>query len=326
PSTQVGRTKGAFEIHAGGEPDHGPAGKISFQRSAQTRLIGNTRHPSRAGRALIAIATEVQPRLVVLPHALHLQPQRGRLQFRIQHPSHEIPFVRPKMQQAFVVIAGNRILRLGQIKRDGAVFHHHRGACALEKAREHLAERVWSHVARIIRPASHGVSDRWTTKLFGFSPARRSQTSVIWIVILTALRSWDNAFNRCESFAIQGHPNMVTATQERFFFEHYGLTNHDLETYLAAALSAGGDYADLYFEYLTSASLMVDESLVKSASQGISAGCGVRVVSGERTGYAYTDDLSPRRILHAARTAALIASAPAKSTVAGFQQKPARSL
>src|SRR5437868_721484 len=119
---------------------------------------------------------------------------------------------------------------------------------------------------------------------------------------------------------------MVTATQERFFFEHYGLTNHDLETYLTAALSAGGDYADLYFEYLTSTSLMVDESLVKSASQGISAGCGVRVVSGERTGYAYTDDLSPQRILHAARTAALIASAPTKTTVAGFQQKPARSL
>ncbi len=124
----------------------------------------------------------------------------------------------------------------------------------------------------------------------------------------------------------RGHQNIVTATQERFFFDHYGLTNHDLETYLAAALSAGGDYADLYFEYLTSTSLMVDESLVKSASQGISAGCGVRVVSGERTGYAYTDDLSAQRILHAARTAALIASAPAKSTVAGFQQKAARSL
>src|SRR3981189_3741395 len=66
--------------------------------------------------------------------------------------------------------------------------------------------------------------------------------------------------------------------------------------------------------------------MVKSASQGISAGCGVRVVSGERTGYAYTDDLTPTRILHAARTAALIASAPSKTTVTGFQQKPARSL
>ena len=103
--------------------------------------------------------------------------------------------------------------------------------------------------------------------------------------------------------------------QRHFFFEQYGLTNQDLEKYLQAALAAGGDYADIYFEYLTSTSLMVDESMVKSASQGISAGCGVRVVSGERTGYAYTDDLTSARILHAARTAALIASAPSKTTV-----------
>ena len=122
------------------------------------------------------------------------------------------------------------------------------------------------------------------------------------------------------------HPTTVETKDKRFFFEHYGLTERDLERYLAAALSAGGDYADLYFEYLSSTALMVDESMVKSASQGISAGCGVRVVSGERTGYAYTDDLSSDRILHAARTAALIASAPAKATVAGFQKSAARSL
>ncbi len=114
--------------------------------------------------------------------------------------------------------------------------------------------------------------------------------------------------------------------KHRFFFEHYGLTERDLERYLAAALSAGGEYADLYFEYLSSTSLMVDESMVKSASQGISAGCGIRVIAGERTGYAYTDDLSPERILHAARTAALIASGPAKTPTMGFQEKPARSL
>jgi TldD protein len=95
--------------------------------------------------------------------------------------------------------------------------------------------------------------------------------------------------------------------------DRYGLTAHDLERYLAAALSAGGDYADLYFEYLTTTSISVDESLVKSATQGISAGCGLRVVSGERTGYAYTDDLAPEKIVHAARTAALIASGPAKT-------------
>src|SRR5437879_10038817 len=117
---------------------------------------------------------------------------------------------------------------------------------------------------------------------------------------------------------------MVSKDKDKFFFQHYGLSESDVERYLAAALSAGGEYADLYFEYLSSTSLMVDESMVKSASQGISAGCGVRVVSGERTGYAYTDDLSPERILHAARTAALIASGPAKPTAAGLPQKPDR--
>src|SRR6516162_4909987 len=107
---------------------------------------------------------------------------------------------------------------------------------------------------------------------------------------------------------------------KKFFFARYGLAQPDIERYLAAALSAGGDYADLYFEYLSSTSLAVDESMVKSASQGISVGCGVRVISGERTGYAYTDDLSPDRIVHAARTAALIASGPAKTPTAGFHE------
>ena len=110
---------------------------------------------------------------------------------------------------------------------------------------------------------------------------------------------------------MSGHPIGVSKPwTSDFFFQKYGLNEADLERYLAAALSAGGDYADLYFEYLTSTALGLDESLVKSASQGISAGCGVRVISGERTGYAYTDDLAPERILHAARTAALIAQRP----------------
>src|SRR5947209_16071959 len=111
-----------------------------------------------------------------------------------------------------------------------------------------------------------------------------------------------------------------------FFFQRLGLTNRDLERYLAEALLAGGDYADLYFEYLTSTSISVDESLVKSATQGVSAGCGVRVISGERTGYAYTDDLSPERILHAAKTAALIASGPSKQPVVDLKDKTPRSL
>jgi TldD protein len=105
---------------------------------------------------------------------------------------------------------------------------------------------------------------------------------------------------------------------KQYFFQKFGITERLLERCLGEALSAGGDYADLYFESVTATALGVDEQIVKSASQGTSAGCGVRVLSGERTGYAYTDNLSPERLLHAARTAALIASGPAKETVQGF--------
>ncbi len=63
-----------------------------------------------------------------------------------------------KMQQALMVFAGNRILRLGQIERDGAA----------EEFGEHLSERVWGHVARIIPPAKAGVSDPWTWKIVWF--------------------------------------------------------------------------------------------------------------------------------------------------------------
>ncbi len=105
---------------------------------------------------------------------------------------------------------------------------------------------------------------------------------------------------------------------KRYFIEKLGISERLMERCLGEALSAGGEYADLYFESVTSTSLGVDEGLVKTASQGISVGCGIRVVSGERTGFAYTDDLSSERLLKAARTAALIASGPAKQLEHGF--------
>jgi len=107
---------------------------------------------------------------------------------------------------------------------------------------------------------------------------------------------------------------------ERFFFERYGLTQADLGRFLAAALSGGGDYADLYFEHTTTSSILVDESLVKSASEGISMGCGVRVLAGEQTGYAYTDDLAPEKILKVAKIAARIASGPARLSTVGMTE------
>jgi TldD protein len=118
----------------------------------------------------------------------------------------------------------------------------------------------------------------------------------------------------------------TSPSHKRYFFDKFGITERLLERCLGEALAAGGDYADLYFESVTATALGVDEQIVKSASQGTSAGCGIRVLSGERTGYAYTDNLSPDRLLHAARTAALIASGPATQTVQGFTEAPAADL
>lgn len=108
-----------------------------------------------------------------------------------------------------------------------------------------------------------------------------------------------------------------------FFRDRFNVTQRDLERYLSEALSRGGEYADLYFEYIATCSLSLDESLVKRAAQGVSAGCGVRVLSGEKTGYAYTDDLSPEKILQAARVAAQIAAAPSKARSFGISEQAA---
>jgi TldD protein len=99
---------------------------------------------------------------------------------------------------------------------------------------------------------------------------------------------------------------------DSIFATRFQITRGDLENHLGEALSQGGDYADLYFEYLLTSSISIDESMVKSASQGVSMGVGVRVISGERTGYAYSDDLSPEKVRKAAKVAACIAAGPSK--------------
>jgi TldD protein len=81
----------------------------------------------------------------------------------------------------------------------------------------------------------------------------------------------------------------------------------EMERLLGVALARGGDFADLYFEHDRSSSLLLEEGIIRTASAGVTCGLGVRVVSGERTGYAYTDDLSWPAMARAAETAAHIA-------------------
>src|SRR3982750_2881630 len=80
---------------------------------------------------------------------------------------------------------------------------------------------------------------------------------------------------------------------------------------LGAALSSGGEHADLYFEYRSGADFVMEEGRIRTVGRGVTLGLGVRVLRGDATGYAYTEELDEQRMTEAARTAAQIAASGA---------------
>jgi TldD protein len=88
---------------------------------------------------------------------------------------------------------------------------------------------------------------------------------------------------------------------------------------LTTALSRGGDYADLFFEYGVSGSYSLEEGILKAAGRSVSQGLGVRVMKGDATGYAYVQELTPEAMQRAARTAAQIAAEGGAPIPAGFE-------
>jgi TldD protein len=76
---------------------------------------------------------------------------------------------------------------------------------------------------------------------------------------------------------------------------------------IAKALEKGGDFADVYLENRVSRQIVMEESKFKSGLYGISQGAGVRVISGNKTGYAYTDEITEEKLLRAAEVASYVA-------------------
>jgi TldD protein len=80
-----------------------------------------------------------------------------------------------------------------------------------------------------------------------------------------------------------------------------------LDRVLRKSLAKGGTFADVYVENRVSRDILMEEGRFKSAQVGISQGAGVRVIVGDRTGYAYTDEISEATLLRAADVASYIA-------------------
>ncbi len=101
---------------------------------------------------------------------------------------------------------------------------------------------------------------------------------------------------------------MSTALEpRRFFLDRFALDERILEDTIGTAIARKADFADLYFEFRTSEGFVLEEGLVKKAAKNVSQGAGVRVVAGEKTGCAHTDDVSVETLRLASQTARTIA-------------------
>jgi TldD protein len=81
-----------------------------------------------------------------------------------------------------------------------------------------------------------------------------------------------------------------------------------LDKTIQRALANGGEFADVYVENRVSREILMEESKFKSAVFGINQGAGVRVVSGDKTGFAYTDDIKETNLFRAADVASYVAA------------------
>jgi TldD protein len=95
---------------------------------------------------------------------------------------------------------------------------------------------------------------------------------------------------------------------ERFFLEKFGLSERALERTLGAVLGKRIDYADLYFEYRVNEEIGLEEGIVKQAARSVTQGVGVRANAEEKTGYAYSDEITVAALQLAAERARAIAA------------------
>jgi len=115
------------------------------------------------------------------------------------------------------------------------------------------------------------------------------------------------------------------ATAKALLLTPFGLDESHLTRALAEIRAHKVDEADLYFQYTRSEGWSLEEGIVKTGSFSIDQGVGVRAVSGEKTAFAYSDDISEAALLDAAHTVRSISQAASGRRVAVGKPKIARS-
>ena len=96
-------------------------------------------------------------------------------------------------------------------------------------------------------------------------------------------------------------------TIDTSYYSLFGIAPDTAGRILRAALSKGGDYADIFCEHTVTNELSLRDGEVNAVRSNIDFGAGIRVLSGDRTGYAFSESMSKEALLKAAATAAEIA-------------------
>lgn len=94
--------------------------------------------------------------------------------------------------------------------------------------------------------------------------------------------------------------------EKSYYTDIFGVTDASLNTLISTALSSGGDWADLFFENTSYRDLMLRDGKVTSGGFHVDYGVGIRVLKGEKTGYAYSESTDLPSMLSAAKAAGAI--------------------
>lgn len=106
------------------------------------------------------------------------------------------------------------------------------------------------------------------------------------------------------------------------YFGRFGVTEELLRAAFVRAMGTGADWAELFFQHRIAHHLGLEDGAVNRAYGSVTLGVGVRVIKGDQTGYAYTEDLTREAVCEAATTAAVIADGPPGSGPVSFHVRP----
>ncbi len=104
------------------------------------------------------------------------------------------------------------------------------------------------------------------------------------------------------------------------FADKFGVSKEVMAKVLGTALSKGGDFADLFFEYKVTMTVVMEDDIIRQSAENIVRGVGIRVLKDKQTGFGYTSSPTPESMTQAALTAAAIAASSAKIQPAGIKE------